>query len=113
MKTKKISVFSLVLIFIFTSFAPRISAVTSSGTYNAMPDLVGMTEVEPFEYEFLPASSQWMELIADESPATLQATYELADNVLALDENQNAPGASLLQGSSCPAARFKSLNPIN
>ncbi len=70
-----------------------------------MPDLVGMTEVEPFEYEFLPASSQWMELIADETPATLQATYELADNVLALDENQNVTGSiasagQLLSGSS-------------
>jgi len=102
---KKITAFVLIFIIIFTSLAPDAAAVVSSGSYGVTPDQAGMTEVAPFDFAFLPASPQWLELVAQEEPAALDAEYVLADNVLALEEDQDvaksiASAGQLLSGST-------------
>ncbi|MHB1483806.1 MAG: hypothetical protein ACYCYI_03995 [Saccharofermentanales bacterium] len=102
---KKLTAVVIVVCILLSLPAPVSNTKIYSDTFGEMPESSGMTEVEPFDYSFLPASAKWLELNAFEKPATLHATYELADDVLVLQGSQNvtkkiASAGQLLSGST-------------
>lgn len=102
---KKLTSIVIAICILLSLLSSNVDTVISSDNFDEIPDTGSMTKVEPFNYAFVPASAKWLEINAFEEPATLDATYELADDVIALQGNQDvakqiASAGQLLSGSN-------------
>lgn len=120
---KKITVFILAIVMLLTSCAPMenmtslapneqrlvLSTMAQNAAFStelqsldAPPAFSTLPTAPLLEYEFLPASPQWSNLVSGDTPASFSATYELADNVLTVNKEVTdsiASAGQLLTGS--------------
>ncbi len=109
---KKITAFILTFSLILTVITPPSSIITATasplitqyGLGNIPASLDNMKEEKPFDYEFLPVSAEWKNVVSNQPPATFSnVTYQLADGVVPVgtDVTQSiASAGQLIAGSS-------------
>ena len=87
---KKLASFALVLCFLFSSFSPAAqvakAATLASSLVISRSDLEQMASEPFYESNFLPASANWLNVVSDLEPATLDVDYTLADNVIQVNQ---------------------------
>ncbi len=105
---------SILLVFcLFITFLPA-RTVTAGGAVSSVPmlstpvytsdDMADLSAVPEFEYEFLPAGEKWINMAANDEPATFKdVSYELADGVVVLQttvSDKIASAGQLISGSA-------------
>ncbi|NCC77017.1 MAG: hypothetical protein EOM08_11360, partial [Clostridia bacterium] len=108
---KKFCAVWIALLFVFLPLALPVQAVVSTDTSSEWPGSIDLQPAAPFDDDFLAPSAQWLEFVADETPATFDADkihYELADSVIQVDSqvtSQLATAGQLLSGAAAPQLR--------
>ena len=87
---KRLASLTLVLCFLLSSFLPAAqvaeAATIGSSLEISRSDLEEMASEPFFESNFLPASANWLNVVSGLVPATLDVDYQLADDVIEVNQ---------------------------
>lgn len=87
---------------------PKAAAPVSTLEYT-QSNLKQLPKEPSFDYNFLPASPRWQELVANEQPAAFKVKYDLADNVVKV--NKTVTGSIADMGQILSGSAVQKLKP--